>query len=82
MKLIQRTVTIVLSDDARPALERAALTVPDPPTLTAFVQDTDDLGIWVRVGRTDGDHIVLVRWEYILSVDLPGGETKVVGLKP
>lgn len=40
------------------------------------------IGIWVRIDREDGEHIVLIRWDYILSVDFPAGETKTVGLKP
>lgn len=79
MNLARRTVTIVLRDDAREALQRAAVGTPDPPVITAEVQETNDLGIWIRVRRTDQEHAVLVRWEYVLALDLVPVEPEGVG---
>lgn len=82
MRLSQRTVAIVLSDQGRAALQLAAVSLADSPALLAYIQDTDDIGLWVRVRREDGEHVLLVRWEYVLSVDFMAGESKTVGLKP
>lgn len=63
-------------------MELAAVNLAESPALWVYVQDTDDIGLWVRIAREDGDHLVLIRWEYVLSVDFPAGESKTVGLKP
>jgi hypothetical protein len=34
-----------------------------------------------RVNREDGDHLILVRWEYVLALDIPVGEPKSMGLR-
>ncbi len=52
------------------------------PIVWRYVQDTDETGLWVRINREDGEHFVLVRREFVLSLDFPAGETKTVGLKP
>ena len=82
MRLAQQTVAIVLSETGRKALQYAAVNLVDSPSVSLYVQDTDDLGMWVRVERQDGVHIVLVRWDFVLAVDILVGETKTVGLKP
>jgi len=81
VKVAQRTVAVVLSEEGRAAMELAAASVPGSPVLFFFVQDTDDMGLWVRVKREDGDHLVLVRWEFVLSLDFPMGETKTIGIR-
>jgi hypothetical protein len=82
VNLSERTVAVVLNEEGRSALELTAIRMADSPTLLVDVQDTDDIGLWVRVDREDGEHIVLIRWEYVLSVDFPAGETKTMGLRP
>jgi len=46
-----------------------------------YVQDVDDYGLWVRIKREDADHIVLVRWEYVLTLDFPAEAAKPVGIR-
>ena len=60
----------------------AAVDLPSAGAVLAYVRDTDDLGIWISLDREDGEHVLLIRWEYVLSIDLRAGETKTVGLKP
>ncbi len=79
MRVSQHAVTIIFSQEGRAALELAAV---DPSESYYYVQDTDDMGLWIRVQREDGQHLLLVRWEYDLSLDLPLGETRTVGLRP
>jgi hypothetical protein len=78
--LRHKTVTLALSEDAQSALERMALPA-ERPLVTAWVEETDDLGVWIRVDRPSGRHVLLVRWEYVLSVDFPLEETPPIGLK-
>ena len=71
MKLREKPLGVLLSDEGRQALQLAALNLEDSQFVWVYVDETDDLGLWVRVHRDDGDHLVLIRWEYILSIDVP-----------
>lgn len=82
MNLNQRRVAIFLDEDGRAVLSSANVRIAESAGLLVYVQDTDDIGIWVRIDREDGEHLVLVRWDYVLSVDFPAGETKTIGLRP
>ncbi|MFL6387701.1 MAG: hypothetical protein ACJ71U_09455 [Terriglobales bacterium] len=82
MNINQRRVALFLDEDGHTVLELANVPMSSAAGLAVYVQDTDDIGIWARIEREDGEHIVLIRWDYVLSVDFPAGETKTVGLKP
>jgi len=74
-------VSILLDSDGRAVLELSGVHFADSPALLADVDETDDLGIWIKVERDDGGHLVLVRWDYVLSVDFLEAE-QPIGLKP
>ncbi len=80
MKLGERTLAL-LSEDGRRVLQSAAVNIAESPFLRVDVEESDDIGIWARVNREDGDHLLLVRWEYVLSMDVPVGRPKVLGLR-
>ena len=82
MTLAQNSVAIFLSPEGRELMRLAALSTAEPSVLMVYVQETNDLGLWIRVDREDGRHLLLVRWEYVLAVDFPVGETKTIGLRP
>lgn len=44
------------------------------------VLDSDDNGLWIKTNRSDGVHVVLVRWEYVALVDVMLGGIKTKGL--
>jgi len=54
------------------------LGLEDAQFIWVYVDDSDDLGFWLRVQRDDGDHLVLIRWEYILSIDVPASQAKIL----
>ena len=81
MTLQSKEVGLVLSEDAREVLERIGLDVPESPMVNVKVEETDDLGIWIRNKRADGDHVALVRWEYVLAIDFLPSEARKVGLR-
>jgi len=81
VRVSERTLAILLSEDGRKVLELAALNLAESPFLWVYVEESDDLGLWARVEREDGDHLVLIRWEYVLAVDIPAGEPKTLGLR-
>jgi hypothetical protein len=79
MKLAGREVEVVLSAEGQSALRLAGLELPET-ALTGFsVQETDEMGIWVRVTRADETRVLLLRWEFVLSLDLLP-EERTIGL--
>ena len=81
MRLRERFAVLLLTDEARQVLQMSGLEVPESGSRVFQIDDHDDMGIWVRESREDDDHIVLIRWEYILCVDIPEGGTKKAGMK-
>jgi hypothetical protein len=81
MKIPGRQIAALLTDDGKAVLEGLKVGLPDSAIVQLDVQDTDDMGVWARVGREDGDHFVLIRWEYILGLDFPEGKTMAIGIK-
>ena len=79
MKIGERDIAVVISSEGQQVLKE--LNLPDGPVQWLYVQDTDDMGIWARIAREDGDHFVLIRWDFVLSLDFPAGETKTIGIK-
>ena len=82
MTVAQRTVAVILNDDGRSVLQLAECSIPESGAVLMYVHDVDDLGLWVRVRRADAEHILLVRWEYVLTLDFPAEEAEAVGLRP
>ena len=81
MRISEREASVLLSQEGREVVEHAALHLDESPFLAVRVEDSDDIGLWIRVGREDGDHLLLVRWEYVLSMDFPVGQPKTLGLR-
>jgi hypothetical protein len=81
MKIGERDASVLLSDEGRHVLQQAALNLEESPFLSVRMEDSDDIGIWIRVNREDGDHLFLIRWEYVLSMDFAVGEPKILGLR-
>ncbi|HEU5232653.1 MAG TPA: hypothetical protein VFU50_07335 [Terriglobales bacterium] len=82
MQINRRDVAVLLTEDGRQVLRLAQLSLPDSASITLEIEDTDDMGLWARVHRGDGDHLILIRWDYVLAVDFPAGEPRALGLKP
>jgi hypothetical protein len=81
LKITERTATVILSEEGREVLESAGVSLSEQAAVLAYIHDSDDIGIWTRIPREDGDHYLLVRWEYVLTIDFPAGETRTVGLR-
>lgn len=79
MNLSKRKVSLVLSEDGKTALELAGLRW-ETAGLLLEVEDSDDMGVWVRIQREEEEHILLVRWDYILTMDFPSEERGIAGL--
>jgi hypothetical protein len=81
VKLAGQTAAILLTEDGRQILELAGVNLSQSAMLSASVEESEDLGLWIRLQREDQMHLFLLRWEYILGVDVPSGLGKVIGLK-
>lgn len=81
MKINERDVSILLSPEGREILQEAAVNLTESSFLQVRVEDGDDIGVWVRIPREDGDHLLLIRWEYVVSIDFPVGRPKALGLR-
>ena len=81
MRLAGQDATVILTEDGKAVLELASVKLPDSHLLLISIEESEDLGLWVRLPREDQMHLFLLRWEYILGIDLPSGVAKVVGLK-
>jgi hypothetical protein len=82
LKIAQEEVAILLSDEGHSVLQLAVPELPEGHVILLQVYETDELGAWIRLKRNDGDHVVLVRWEYILTIDLRVKDTQPIGLRP
>jgi hypothetical protein len=79
VKIAERDVAVLLSEQGQQLLK--ALNLSEAPVQWLYVQDADELGIWARVPREDGNHLVLIRWDFVLALDFPAGQTKTIGIK-
>lgn len=80
VKLEDRPVVLYLSDEGRRVLRQAALNVSDTSGFAFDIEEAGDRGLWVRIDYEDGRHLFLIRWEYILGMDVSTGETETKGL--
>jgi len=82
VNISKRNVTVFLDDPGQAVMELASVQTDALAGLSIYVQDTDDIGIWARIDRRDGRHIILIRWDYVLTIDFELGDTKAVSLQP
>ena len=80
MKLAGQQVILFLSEDGEAFFHKVANVHSLSPVI-AEVTETDDLGIWVRARQEAPEWVLLLRWEFILGIEVREGKSKVVGLK-
>jgi hypothetical protein len=81
MKLAGQSVTLVLTDEGREILALGAVDVPESSRMIVSVEETEDLGIWIRIPREGQMHFFLLRWEYVLGIDLQSGTGRLIGIR-
>ena len=81
MKLSGQKIAVILTDEGKQVLTLALVGSTETHLLTVSVEESEDLGIWIRVPREDQMHFFLLRWEYILGIDLPSGIGKLIGMR-
>jgi hypothetical protein len=81
MNLTGQKLAVLLTEEGKQVLALASVGVSESPSLSVSVEESEELGLWIRVPREDQVHFFLLRWEYILGVDLPSGTGRLVGLR-
>ena len=81
MRLAGRRATFFLNDEGWKFLHEAAWVDTLNPFTVEVEDSSDDIGIWVRVERGSHFNALLLRWEFILGIELPVDTGKVVGLR-
>ena len=74
MNVREKSVQVLLTEEGYESLQVAVPGLPESRVAAFSVKETDEMGMWVRIARPDGDHILLVRWEFVLTVDVPAEE--------
>jgi hypothetical protein len=59
----------------------ASVAIPETDILPVSVEESEDMGLWIRIPREDQMHFVLVRWEYIMGIDIQRGAGRVIGMR-
>jgi hypothetical protein len=70
MKIAESDASILLSDDGRANLSTVEVEVDSLSWIDVDVVESEDLGLWIRVERDSKPGLLLVRWEYILAVEV------------
>ena len=82
MKLAGKKASVILTDDGRQVVQLAKIGLPEANLILVVVHETEDLGIWIRIERGEEEHCFLLRWDYILGIDVPNEASgNLLGLK-
>lgn len=89
MKLQGRDTTIYLTEEGRMFLNSAEAEGLSARTLgdgrwgivMADVEETDELGIWLRFERERSLRFLLLRWGFVLGIEVNDKKNNVIGLK-
>jgi hypothetical protein len=80
MKLAGQRVVLFLSEEGEAFFHKVANVRSLSPVI-AEVVETDDLGIWVRARQKAPEWVLLLRWEYVLGIEVQEEKSKVIGLR-
>jgi hypothetical protein len=80
VRIVQREISLIVSPEGQHVLGVSA-GLPPSGSYSFVVDETDDLGLWVRISRQQGEHRLLIRWEYVLSIDVEVAEKKELGFQ-
>lgn len=71
MRIAEVDASILLSDDGRAILAAAGVKVAPLSWLDVDVVEAEEMGLRLRLNRAGVPRALLLRWDYILSVDVP-----------
>lgn len=77
ISLEEQSVVVHLSDEGRRVLRQAGVELPESPGVRFDVQEESNRGLWIRLDYPDGfRHVLMIRWEYILAMDVIVGDVR------
>jgi hypothetical protein len=79
MRIAEAGASVLLSDDGCAILSVAGIQVDSLCWLDVEVVESEDLGLWIRTERGGLQRVFLLRWEYILGIDLESGKGRLIG---
>lgn len=82
MRLIDKRASVLITDEGRSILSMYRDDDAPPGLIDIEISESEDLGLWIRVVRDTKRRLLLLRWEYVLALDVTDGpDSKVIGLK-
>ena len=80
IELREQSVVVHLTDEGRRVLRQVGVELPDTPGVRFDVQEEGEQGLWIGLDYQDRlRHMLLIRWEYILAMDVIVGEVRTEG---
>jgi len=71
-------VSLQLDETGKKVLSDAG--VEPERALAAFIIDEDERGLWMRIERTGAGYWLLIRWPWVLAVEIPAPRSKRTGI--
>lgn len=88
MKLAEKLAVFHLREDGKSVLRLVVgeenfktATANAKEAVVSVIEETDDLGVWIRLYQRPDSKYFLLRWEFILGIELPASPGNVVGLR-
>jgi hypothetical protein len=81
MNLSGQNLAVILTEEGKQVLALASVRVAESSSIAVSVEESEELGLWIRIPREDQVHFFLLRWEYILGIDMPSGTGKLIGIR-
>lgn len=88
MKLAGKSAIFHLSEDGKSVLRHVLgeenykiATVNTKEAVVTVIEETDDLGVWIRLYERPDSMYFLLRWEFILGIELPANPGNIIGLR-
>ena len=78
MELRRRIVGVILSEEGQEALARSGMISAGPAEVFLQALEEDEKGLWVDIWKEDAQHLLLIRWDCILAIDVPVGGTPLL----
>jgi hypothetical protein len=81
VRISEADASVLLSEDGRAILATVDILVESLCWLEIDVVESEELGLWIRVERAGKMHFLLLRWDFILAIDVEQQARRAVGLK-
>jgi hypothetical protein len=78
MELGSGIVRVILSEEGQAALARSAMISGGSAEVFLPALEADEKGLWIDIRKEDGQHLLLIRWDCILAIDVPIGGTPLL----